>query len=153
TCFSAPFGRPAFCGEPPMGGAFASPSTPSPNSPPGRRMPEWLGRRALLSPRRLAISVAGRRQRLCGLDESVRWPARRCCAWGVRRGDRVAWLLANGLSFVPSPSALMRLAAIAAPISIRVAPHEIAWQRSDAGAPRLVVGEEAAALGAAVQPL
>src|SRR5690606_8148749 len=136
-----------------MGGAFASPSTPSPNSPPGRRMPEWLGRRALLSPRRLAISFAGRRQRFCDLDESVTLTARRFYAWGVRPGDRVALLLPNGLSFVHSLFALMRLGAIAVPINIRLAPHEIAWQLSDAGAPRLVVDEETAALGAAVQSL
>ena len=63
---------------------------------------------------------------------------------GVAPGDHVAILLPNGLSFVLSLLALMRLHAVAVPLNTRLTRAEIAWQIQNAEC-KLALCDEATA--------
>ena len=66
---------------------------------------------------------------------------------GVRRGDRVALLLHNGLEFPESLLACHVLGAIPVPVNFRLAPDEIAYILRDAGAVALIADEGSPSLG------
>ncbi len=53
---------------------------------------------------------------------------------GIRRGDRVALLLANGIAFVAAFHAIVRLGAIAVPLNIREERPELAYILANCGA-------------------
>lgn len=107
-------------------------------SPAGATMPEWLGRRALLSPDRPALWFAGQRWSFRELAERSADTARRLARLGVGPGDRVAVLLQNGPAFVFLVHAAARLGAVLVPLNTRLAPPELAWQLEDAGVALLV---------------
>jgi fatty-acyl-CoA synthase len=65
---------------------------------------------------------------------------------GVRRGDRVALLLHNGLEFPESLLACHVLGAVAVPVNFRLAADEIAYVLRDAGAKVLIAGEDSPSL-------
>lgn len=106
----------------------------------GRLIPDWLAARAAVSADRLALTCRGERWTFAQLDTFVAACASRLTARGVRSGDRVALLLANGAPYVVLVHALARVGAVAVPINLRLTQAEIAWQLADAGAAFLVVG-------------
>jgi 2-furoate---CoA ligase len=63
---------------------------------------------------------------------------------GVGRGDRVLLVLRNRVEHVLAWWALQRIAAVAVPVNVRLAPAELAYVLQDSGA-RVVVFEEASA--------
>ena len=65
----------------------------------------------------------------------------------MRRGDRVALLLHNGLEFVESLLACHLLGAVAVPVNFRLAPDEIAYILRDSGAVALIADAGSPSLG------
>lgn len=98
----------------------------------GSNMPHWLGQRAHLTPRRIALAGEGVEWTFHELDQKVQRTARQLAYIGVKKGDRVALLCRNGLHSVLLIHALSRLGAVLVPLNIRLAPQEIAWQLTDA---------------------
>ena len=97
-------------------------------------LPEWLHRRAELSPERLALVSGEIHWNFAELDRRADIVARWLADAGVQPGDRVATLLRNG----PAPAlvlhALARLGAVLAPLNVRLAAAELAWQLADGDA-------------------
>jgi long-chain acyl-CoA synthetase len=59
--------------------------------------------------------------------------------YGIRKGDRVALMLRNGLDFVTSFFALAQIGAITVPLNIALKGEELAFQIKDSGASLLIV--------------
>ena len=104
----------------------------------GDSMPEWLQQRARISPERLALVCGEDRWNYRELDDQVATVASRLAAAGVKRGDIVALLAANGSGFAQIVHALPRLGAALLPLNVRLTPDELSWQLRDAGASLLV---------------
>ena len=99
----------------------------------------WLRTNRARCPRCLAASVAQRPAHAALVFDGARhqlrrsraprraaWPARCGTAWGVRPGDRVAWLGLNHPAQLVLLFALARLGAILLPLNFRLAPAE--WE-------------------------
>jgi o-succinylbenzoate---CoA ligase len=114
----------------------------SPTTGTATLLPEFLHQRAKLTPGRLALVCASSRWTFADLDQRVDDVACRLAAVGVRAGDRVATLLRNGPAPVLLLHALARLGAVLAPLNIRLAPAELAWQLETCGASHLVYDAE-----------
>jgi O-succinylbenzoic acid--CoA ligase len=100
----------------------------------GSVMPEWLKKRALLSPNRLALVHGSLRLSFGELELWSGMEAKRLARLGVRAGNRVAVLSPNTLGFVLAVHALPKLRAILVPLNTRLAGPELAWQLADVGA-------------------
>jgi long-chain acyl-CoA synthetase len=100
-------------------------------------------------------ALIGARHRTVSYAELLRQTLALAAAWrrqGVRAGERVALLAANGIPFVKAFLAVQRLGAVAVCLNTKLAPPEIAWQVADCAA-RAVVYErefEEKAMAAAV---
>ncbi len=103
-------------------------------------LPDWLARRASVSPEALALAAGGSCWTFAELDAWTTATARRLAEMEVRPGDRVALLLGNRTEFVALVHAAPRLGAVLVPLNTRLAPPEIAWQLEDSGA-RLLIHE------------
>jgi O-succinylbenzoic acid--CoA ligase len=104
----------------------------------GLSLPEWLHRRAELSPGQLALVSGDSRWTFAELDRRADEVAIRLAGLGVRQGDRVATLLHNGPAPVLVLHALARLGAVSAPLNVRLAAAEIAWQLANCDASLLL---------------
>jgi acyl-CoA synthetase (AMP-forming)/AMP-acid ligase II len=62
--------------------------------------------------------------------------------YGIRKGDRVALMLKNGLEFSVSFFALVKLGAIAVPLNTAYKGEEVAFQLNDSGSMMLIVDPE-----------
>ncbi len=89
---------------------------------------------------RVALVFDGRERTHAELHERVARVAGALAARGVKRGDRVAMLLHNGLEFPETMLACHRLGAIAVPINFRLTQSEIDYILADCGATTLVDG-------------
>lgn len=97
-------------------------------------MPEWLGRRAYLTPEAVALIFGDERWSFRELDHAVDHTAARLWQKGIQPGDHVALLGRNSVEYVLALGALMRLGAVAVPLNTRLSPEEIAWQVNDSDA-------------------
>jgi O-succinylbenzoic acid--CoA ligase len=84
----------------------------------------WLEQRATSCPDRAAVATAAGELTYAALEEEAKRCARRLAARGVRAGSLVAIELPVVLEHAVLLHALMKLGAIAAPISTRLAPPE-----------------------------
>jgi o-succinylbenzoate---CoA ligase len=109
-------------------------------------VPEWLHRRAELSPTRLALVSGEDRWTFAELDRRADAMALRLAAQGVVAGGRVATLLRNGAAPVVVIHALSRLGAVLVPLNVRLAPAELRWQLGHCGASLLLFEAEFAAV-------
>lgn len=94
-------------------------------------LPEWLGQRASLSPGRPAVIAGGQEVTFAQLDRSVALLADALVERGIRPGDRVAVLCANGLPFVELIHAVPRAGAILVPLNTRLSVAEMRRQLED----------------------
>ncbi len=101
-------------------------------------LPNWLLRAAENVPDHLAIKCGEVRWTFAELDQRTTHLARQFAAAGVQAGSRVAILARNGLEYVATVHALMRLDAILIPLNIRLTSEELAWQVRDVEATHLV---------------
>lgn len=101
-------------------------------------LPDWLARRAHLTPDGLALIADERTWTFAQLDAAANAVAWQLAAMGVGPGQRVALLMANSPAFVTWVHALPRVGAVLVPLNTRLAPAELAWQVQDVGAAMLV---------------
>ncbi len=104
--------------------------------------PDPLAHRARTAPDRPALRVGQEVVSYGELDRRAVAVARRLAGLGVRRGDRVALLLRNGVPFVVLVHALGRLGAVCVPLNTRLAAPELRWRLEDC-TPSLLVTEPA----------
>ena len=94
-------------------------------------LPDWLARSAANYPDKLALRCEGTDWSFVELDRQATRLTHRLAAQGVRAGDRVALLAANGLPFAACMHALTRLGAVLVPLNTRLTPDELRWQLAD----------------------
>ncbi len=110
---------------------------------------DWLRKRASLTPSATGVVCAGAEVTWAALDTQADAAAAALAGRGVRAGDRVAVLLANGLPFAALAHAVPRAGAILVPLNTRLSNEELAWQAGDAGACLVVHDDSTAPLAAA----
>ncbi|HTK10170.1 MAG TPA: o-succinylbenzoate--CoA ligase [Ktedonobacteraceae bacterium] len=101
-------------------------------------LPNWLTRCAENTPEKLAIQFGQTQWSFAELDRQATQLAHQLAAAGVRQGDRIALLAANGLTFVSFVHALIKLGAILVPLNTRLTLDELCWQLKDVKASMLV---------------
>ncbi|MBP7691990.1 MAG: o-succinylbenzoate--CoA ligase [Anaerolineales bacterium] len=111
-------------------------------------LPDWLHKRAPLSPDRLALVADGVRWTFRQLDERVTAAAAWLRAREMDPGARVALLARNSAAYVVLVHAVSRAGAVLVPLNTRLSAPELAWQAADSGA-RLLLADDAHAAAAA----
>jgi O-succinylbenzoic acid--CoA ligase len=106
-------------------------------------IPNWLEQRAQTNPEHAALIYSGRAISYADLAARTAVACGRLHRLGVRRGDRVALLLAGRPEFAAILHALPYLGAVAVPLNRRLSPAETARQLADSG-PRLLVYDSTA---------
>lgn len=106
-------------------------------------IPNWLEQRAQTNPEHPALIYNGRAISYADLAARTAQACGRLHRLGVRRGDRVALLLAGRPEFAAILHALPYLGAVAVPLNRRLSPAEIARRLADSG-PRLLVYDSTA---------
>lgn len=111
-------------------------------------MPEWLARRAYLSPEAPALLFGGRTWTFAELNRAAEEAAGALRAVlpdagiassdGPAVGPRVAVLLPNTPDFVVWVHALAKAGAVLVPLNARLTAQEMAWQLQDVGAAALL---------------
>ncbi|NRA01524.1 MAG: long-chain-fatty-acid--CoA ligase [Myxococcales bacterium] len=103
-----------------------------------------LSKRAHLSPELEGyVGVeTGRRFSYAELNERSNRVANALRELGVKKGDRVAFLLMNSVEFFESFFAVAKIGAINVPLNWRLVPDELAFILKDSGATALLYGEE-----------
>lgn len=102
------------------------------------KMPNWLAKRAALTPDRIAVMSKTETWTFSELDERAQSTARRLGTWGIQAGDTVALLFQNGLHVPEMIHAFHYLGAVLVPLNIRLSAHELVWQLNDSQAALLV---------------
>ncbi len=108
-------------------------------------MPDWLLKRASVTPNRLALTCGSASWTYGALNQEVEATARKLSTLGARPGSLVATLLRNSQHVPFVVHAMSRLGSMLVPLNIRLRPDEIAWQLSDSGARLLIVDAQTAA--------
>ncbi len=109
---------------------------------PAITMGSWVARHASRKPGKLALVFKDQRVTYAELDARVRQVALGLKESGVRKGDRVAALLMNGLEVIELLLACTHLGAIFLPINFRLGAEEVAFILGDA-TPEVLVFHEA----------
>ena len=112
-------------------------------------IPHALAWRATHTPDRLSVVADGVHLDCAGLYDRARCMAARLAAAGVRRGERVALLLPNGLAMVVAVHALAALGVVLVPLNLRLTATELAWPLADSGAAWLLHDPRTARMAAA----
>ncbi len=102
-----------------------------------RGIGSWVTKQAFLNGDRIAlVDGTGVRssQTYTDFDNRTNQLARALVELGVRRGDRVAMLLLNSITFMEATFACAKLGAIMVPINVRLKGPEIAYILADSGA-------------------
>ncbi|HZZ47902.1 MAG TPA: long-chain fatty acid--CoA ligase [Pseudonocardia sp.] len=94
----------------------------------------WVTKRAFLNSDHPAFIDGDRRFTYADLDRRTNQLAHALVELGVRRGDRVAVLLANCIEFVEILAACAKLGAIMVPVNTRLAAPEAGYILADCGA-------------------
>ncbi|TLS39008.1 o-succinylbenzoate--CoA ligase [Pseudalkalibacillus caeni] len=101
-------------------------------------MPNWLKKRAELTPGRMAVTIGEKSLTYQMLNEEAIIMAKKLAALGVKEKDRVAVLAQNSVESVVFMHALTYLHAVLVPLNIRLSGEELAWQINDAKADFLI---------------
>ncbi|WP_459548589.1 acyl-CoA synthetase [Nocardia sp. X0981] len=112
----------------------------------------WFAARATRSAQRPALTFEGRTVTYGELLDRIDRLAAALHARGLGRGDRVAFLGANQPAFLETLLAAARIGAIFVPLNFRLAPPELAFILTDAGAHTLVTDAEHQATLTALRP-
>ncbi|MGI5169076.1 acyl-CoA synthetase [Spirillospora sp. CA-253888] len=120
---------------------------------PDHGLGSWPGRRARITPDRVALVQGDRRLTYAELDDRVRRLAGALRGLGMRRGDRVAYLGANDVAVFETLFATGMLGAVFVPLNTRLSGTEIRYMLADSGASVLVHSADTDALAGAAAPL
>ncbi len=101
-------------------------------------LPDWLRRRAVVTPEREAIVCGDTRWSFADFNRRADAAAARLIELGMRTGDRVGLLAANSATFAQCVYAVVRAGGVLVPLNTRLTPSEIAWQVEDCGASFLI---------------
>ena len=104
----------------------------------------FLGKRAHLNPDMEAIVDTATERRLSyrELDLRANKLANAMRDSGVKKGDRVAILMMNGIEYVESFMGLAKIGAIVVPLNWRLVADELSFILKDAGATVMVYGSD-----------
>ena len=113
----------------------------------------YLSKRAHLNPDMEAVvdPATSRRFTYFEIDQRANKVANALVELGVKKGDRVALLLMNGVEFYESFFALAKIGAICVPLNWRLVADELSYILDDAGATMLIYGNDFAELAADIQ--
>ena len=114
----------------------------------------FLAKRAHLSPKVEAVVEVerGRRFTYAELDARANRIANVLREKGVRKGDRVALLLMNGVEYIEAYFGAAKIGAVTVPLNWRLVPDELEFIIGDSGAIVLIWGEEFDEAVSALQP-
>lgn len=101
-------------------------------------IPNWLAKRAALTPDRIAVMSKTEKWSFAELDKRAHSTARRLGTLGIQAGDFVALLFQNGLHVPEMIHALHDIGAVIVPLNIRLSSRELVWQIKDSQASLLV---------------
>lgn len=101
-------------------------------------MPNWLQKRADLTPNRIALKFHEEEWTFAQLNIAAIRTAKRIGSLGIKKGDHVAVLLQNGTHTVEIIHALQYLGAITVFLNTRLSPYELSWQLGDSNAGLLI---------------
>jgi O-succinylbenzoate-CoA ligase len=103
-----------------------------------------LAKRAHLNPSLSAIVDAdsGHSYSFGELNARCNRTANALSGLGIRKGDRVALLVMNGVEFIESFFAIAKIGAVIVPLNWRLVPDELAFILKDSGARTLIFGSE-----------
>lgn len=101
-------------------------------------LPDWLRRRALVSPEHLVVICGDDAWSFRELDARADAAASRLRKLGVQAGDRVALLAGNSAAFAQVVFGVARAGAVLVPLNLRLTREEIRWQLEDCEAALLV---------------
>ena len=104
----------------------------------------FLGKRAHLNPDMEAVVDIGTGRRLNYRDIDLRANkvANAMRARGVRKGDRVAILMMNGVEYFESFTGLAKIGAVVVPLNWRLVADELSYILKDTGATLLIYGSD-----------
>jgi|HigsolmetaAR203D_1030402.scaffolds.fasta_scaffold01547_3 O-succinylbenzoic acid--CoA ligase len=108
------------------------------------KWPNWLSKRALLTPHRIAARYGRETVTFAQLHEDARRKAQALLGLGVRPGDLVAIYSRNHLHALSLICAVAYAGAVLLPINLRLSVDEAAFQLADSGARFVVHDEESA---------
>lgn len=112
---------------------------------------QMLTHHAAARPDRIALSFEGRDQTFAELEHRAGAVAAGLFAWGLKAGDRIAWLGRNSDRFYEILLGAARLGVVMTPIGWRLSADEVGFILNHAGVQAVFVGpEEAALLDAAI---
>ncbi|MBT3536817.1 MAG: long-chain-fatty-acid--CoA ligase [Rhodospirillaceae bacterium] len=102
----------------------------------------YLGKRAHMNPNVEAIVDVGsdRRFTFREVDDRANAIANALLAKGIKKGDRVAILMMNGVEFYESFMGLSKIGAVSVPLNWRLVADELTYILKDAGAVALLYG-------------
>ena len=103
-----------------------------------KQMPNWLSKRAFLTPDRHALEDGHENVTFFELDARAKKTAGKISSLHVKDGDFVALLLENGIHTVEIIHALEYLGAVIVPLNNRLTAAELRFQLEDSGAVLLV---------------
>ncbi len=126
---------------------------PATGRPPVAGLGSWPGRRARISPDRIALVDPHRTQTFAELADRTSRLAGALRRLGVGPGDRVAYLGVNAVEVFETFFATWLLGAIAVPLNHRLSGTEIRYMLDDSGSSMLVHSGDTDALVAAAAPL
>jgi O-succinylbenzoic acid--CoA ligase len=115
------------------------------------RLPDWLRRRANVSPDHPAIEFGHEVWSFRELDARADATAQRLRALGIAEGDRVALLAANSAAFAQAVFGAARAGAVLVPLNLRLTRPEIEWQLADCD-PAMLVTDREEWLGTGARP-
>mgnify|MGYP003670195732 CR=1 FL=1 len=104
----------------------------------------FLSKRAMLNPDLEAVidHASGRRFSFAALNARANRVASALHQRGIRKGDRVALLLMNGVEFVECFFALAKMGAVIVPVNWRLTADELSFILMDAGAGTLIYSHD-----------
>ncbi|HHY72590.1 MAG TPA: o-succinylbenzoate--CoA ligase [Bacillus bacterium] len=94
-------------------------------------MPNWLAKRASLSPNRLALITESETWTFAELHERTVQATNKLSMLGIHEGDHVAILMGNRKEFLFLLHGLEYIGAVAILINTKLTAHEISWQLED----------------------
>lgn len=105
-------------------------------------MPNWLMQRAFLTPDRTAIEIEEEKVTFVQLHEKVVSVCEHLTHVGVKRAQKVAVLMKNGMEMITVIHALSYIGAVAVLLNTRLSREELLWQMDDAEVVCLVTDQE-----------
>ena len=105
-------------------------------------LPNFLMKRAALSPDRIALEMEGRRVTFSELYSNSLNFGGKLVELGVKRGDRVSIFMANSMELVELLFALKNIGAITVLHNLRLTSKELSYQVEDAASRFVLVDDE-----------